>query len=57
MEKKKNIDLSFGVIKKDNLINFSKYLGWIPINKDAEEFQILKRINNISKKYNYYIRD
>ncbi len=57
MSKKKNIDLSFGVIKKDNVINFSKYLGWIPINENSNEFQILKKINQINKEYNYYTRN
>ena len=45
MSKKKNIDLSFGVIKKDNVINFSKYLGWTPINEVSNEFQILRKIS------------
>jgi hypothetical protein len=57
MSKKKNIDLSFGVIKKDNVINFSKYLGWVPITESSKEFQILKKINQINKEYNYYIRN
>ena len=56
MAKKKNIDLSFGIIKKDNQINFSKYLGWIPIKNDSKEFKILKKISQVNKNYNYYIR-
>ena len=54
--KKKNIDLSFGIIKKDNAINFSKYLGWKLINNNSKEFKVLKKINHINNNYNYYIR-
>ena len=57
MEKKKNISLSFGVIKKNKLINFSKYLGWVPIDKNSDEFQILRKNYHVSKKFNYYIRN
>ena len=56
MRKKKNIDLSFGIIKKGNKINFSKYLNWRPIQKDSQEHGILKKICKIDKKYNYYSR-
>ncbi len=54
--KKENIDLSFGIIKKDNAINFSKYLGWKLINNNSKEFKVLKKINHINNNYNYYIR-
>jgi len=57
MEKKQNIDLSFGVIKKNNLINFSKYLNWVPIDKNSEEFQILKKNYHVNEKFNYYKRN
>ena len=54
--KKKNIDLSFGIIKKNNAINFSKYLGWKLIDNSSKEFEVLKKINQINNNYNYYIR-
>ena len=54
--KKKNIELSFSIIKKNNAINFSKYLGWKLIDNSSKEFEVLKKINQINNNYNYYIR-
>ena len=56
MNKKEEIDLSFGIIKKGNKINFSKYLNWNPIIKNSPENNILKQILKLDNKYNYYFR-
>jgi len=56
MKKKKEIDLSFGIIKKGNKINFSKYLNWQPVQNNSNEYEVLKKICKINKKYNYYSR-
>ncbi len=56
MKKKQEIDLSFGIIKKGNKINFSKYLSWNPVQKNSHEYEILKKICKVDEKYNYYSR-
>ena len=56
MKIKGGIDLSFGIIKKGNKINFSKYLNWKLIQSNSQEYEILKKICKVDKKYNYYSR-
>ena len=54
--KKKNIDLSIGMIKKKNKINFSKYLGWRSVNQLSKTSKILKKIYKVKNNYLFYER-
>ena len=56
INKKKNIDLSIGMIKKKNKINFSRYLGWKLVNQRSKTSKILKQIYNVRNNYLFYER-
>ena len=57
IENKKKIHLSLGIIKNNNPINLSKYLGWKKLDNQRLEAIKLKKIYGISEnEYSFYVR-